>query len=167
MTVYLVRHLCLTITLVVACVCVVQPAHSQDINFDDLQRQGPALSVTLSVPGLGAEGYRFLSQFNDIDSGRVQEARERAKAYQNSASSEGSTEGTNRNVSGQWTLVRTYDGGFADFGLDKHRPVSVIKCGNGRERKVFQGNNGKWGTGSFFSNHSASTFEQGAKEACE
>ncbi len=46
-------------------------ANAQDINFDDLKRQGRPLSKTVTITGLADEAKSNLSRFDEIDSSRV------------------------------------------------------------------------------------------------
>lgn len=45
--------------------------NAQDINFDDLKRQGRPLAKTVVISGLAAEAKSNLSRFDEIDSSRV------------------------------------------------------------------------------------------------
>lgn len=124
--------------------------NAQDINFDDLQRQGPGLSKTLSVPGLKAEGSRYLTQFDGIDTGRVEAARERARSYQsNSGSSSSSSEparDTGRAAGVSSMQQRRYDNvGRSTVGYD-------LKCNNGKRETIYRSawdDDGDWYYGTY------------------
>jgi len=73
---------------------VVQKGLAEDINFSDLQRPGPGLSRSASVPGLAKEGAIFVSRFNEVDSARIEDlkrARAAAASYSSSSSSTSSS----------------------------------------------------------------------------
>lgn len=64
------------LTLLVTVFSLTNIVHAQDINFDDLKRQGRPLSKTVTITGLADEARSNLSRFDEIDSSRVAQQRE-------------------------------------------------------------------------------------------
>lgn len=81
-----------------------------------------------------------------------------------SNSSGSSSSGTG--PSGGWKLIKQYEGGVADFGLDTRRTIFLIKCNKGGEHKMYQDGRGKWGTTGAGWNNAASSLDEAAKKQC-
>lgn len=144
-----------------------QLATAQEINFDDLQRPGIPLVQSKTIGGLASEGSSYMRQFSETDSARIEAARQARASYSSSSgSSTSSSSSSSNNSSGSWKRVRTYQGGFSQFGLAKHKTVHVIQCGNGRNTELYQLDNGKWTTFSTWFD-ATSTFESAANSACK
>jgi hypothetical protein len=144
-------------------------AWAQDINFEDLQRPGPGLSQTLTVSGLGKEGQELIQRFSEIDSGRVEASRQaRSSSSGSSASSAESSESSSSSgtSSSGWRLVKQYEGGFSEFGFDTAQTIFLIKCGDGREHKIYRDKRGKWGAVGGAWNNSGSSLEDAASKEC-
>jgi len=68
----------------------------QDINFDDLKRQGRPLTKSLVVEGAGRDGRGLLQQFSEVDDTRVETRRQ----FFSSSSSGSSTSSSSPSTSG-------------------------------------------------------------------
>ncbi len=65
-----------------------------------------------------------------------------------------------------WQIVKTYEGGFVEFGADKSRTIYVVRCGSGAEHKMYSDDRNKWGTTGLGGNHAFATLEEAASKKC-
>ena len=71
----------------------------QDINFDDLKRQGRPLTKTLVVDGAGRDGQGLLQQFSEVDDARVETRRQFFSSSSSGSNSSSSSSSTGRSSS--------------------------------------------------------------------
>lgn len=102
-----------------------QLAIGQDINFDDLQRPGPALVQSKSISGLVSEGNSYMRQFSETDSARIEARRQASASYSSSSSSSGSNSGA------PWTII-------SSKSISMHGWIreSRVKCLKGQSYKI-------------------------------
>lgn len=113
----------------------------QDINFDDLKRQGRPLTKSLVVEGAGRDGRGLLQQFSEVDDGRVETRRQLFSSTNSSSSAASSGSPASSGTSRSNPQAGKGSGGsgkveyIKDFWLLKgEQKQIVIRCPNGVER---------------------------------
>lgn len=106
--------------LLFTCMTTVANAQ-QDINFDDLKRQGRPLTKSMVVDGAGRDGRNLLQQFSEIDDARVESRRQLLSSDGSSSGSSTTSNSVSRATgSGPRTYVCEYKCTNAKFtGADK------------------------------------------------
>lgn len=94
---------------------------------------------------------------------KVQQNRSRGSGSSASSSTSSNTASV---LAGSWKLIKQYEGGFSDFGMDTRRTIFLIKCGKGAEHKMYQNDRGKWGAVGGVWNNAASSLEEAAIKQC-
>ena len=71
-------------------------AITQEIDFDDLRRSGPPLRTTSVLSGANTNGLKYLNQFSEIDTGRIEERAAQSSSSSSSSSPSSSTSSSSK-----------------------------------------------------------------------
>lgn len=96
---------------------------------------------------------------------RVDEINEQRRRMYRAAESTAAP--TSEDSPGGWKVVKSYEGGFSEFGLSQTRTIFVVRCGGGAEYKVYRDDRNKWGAIGLGGNNSAATLEEAASKKCD
>lgn len=155
--------------LVLGCLFLIGEAIGQPLNIDavldNAKRVGtkpPSITVDKDVHDLNDAGKRNTERKKEE---AAQEMRRIMSSGGESPSSP-SKEQSEKPNNGAWKVLRSYTGGFVDFGFAGNHTIYVVRCGNGREYKIYQNGSGRWGSIQSLSNPSAPSLEAAAAALC-
>lgn len=124
------------LSALLAAVAATFASAQQDINFDDLKRQGQPLAKSLVVEGAGRDGRGLLQQFSEVDDTRVESRRQlfsSGSSDSNASSSSASTgsSGSRSTGSGSRSYMCEYKCTNAKFtGADKTSMTIRVRAAN-------------------------------------
>ena len=122
------------VLVLLAAVAATFASAQQDINFDDLKRQGRPLTKSLVVDGAGRDGRGLLQQFSEVDDARIESRRQLfssgSSSSDSSSSSSSTTSSSSRSTgSGSRSYVCEYKCTNAKFsGADKSNMTIRVRA---------------------------------------
>lgn len=146
--------------LLLALICITTSIQAQSLDklFKAPDRQAKNSSTSSVMDGTdSADG--------DLQN-RADEVQERQGRMRSGSTSTGSGS-RSVDASAAWKLLKTYDGGFAEFGFDHRSTIYVVRCRSGSEIKIYRDKKVLWGTVGLGWNNSSSTFEDAANKYCK